>query len=88
MYRGRMLSRYKKKLLNQKSDLKGKVRIPILRGFDGVTEDLRILGMKNWWYTARNRDVWNSYEKLVSTMGCSTKYGYDNVICITPRQIY
>ena len=46
---------------NLKSDLKMRVRIPKLRWIDGVVEDVRILGVRNWWLAARDTtDVWRN----------------------------
>jgi hypothetical protein len=47
-----------KKIFNTKSDGARSVGKPNLRWEDGVVQDVRILGVKNWRKVALNRDEW------------------------------
>ena len=47
-----------KKILNTKPDGTRSVGRPKLRWKDGVDQDMRILGVKNWKKVALNRDEW------------------------------
>ena len=31
---------------------------PRLRWIDGILEDVKVLGVKNWWTLAKDREVW------------------------------
>ena len=53
-----------KKIFNTKPDGVRSVGRPKLRWEDGVNQDMRILGVKNWKKVARNRDEW---AKLLKT---------------------
>jgi hypothetical protein len=48
----------KKKTFNTKPDGVRNVGRPELRWEDGVDQDIRILGVKNWKKVALNRDEW------------------------------
>jgi hypothetical protein len=47
-----------KKIFNTKPDGETSVGRPKLRWKDGVVQDMRILGVKNWKKVALNRDEW------------------------------
>jgi hypothetical protein len=47
-----------KKIFNAKPDGARSVGRPKLRWEDGVVQDIRILGTKNWKKVALNRDEW------------------------------
>ena len=47
-----------KKVFNTKPDGARRVGRPKLRWEDGVDQDMRILGVKNWKKFALNRDEW------------------------------
>jgi hypothetical protein len=47
-----------KKIFNTKPDGTRSVGRPKLRWEDGVDQDMRILGVKNWKKVAINRDEW------------------------------
>ena len=52
-----------KKIFNTKSDGARSVGRPKLRWEDGVDQDMRILGVKNWKKVALNRDEWTKLLK-------------------------
>ena len=54
----RMNDRTIKKIFNTKPDGVRSVGRPKLRWEDGVNQDKRILGVKNWKKVALNRDKW------------------------------
>jgi hypothetical protein len=47
-----------KKIFNTKPDGVSSVGRPKLRWEDGIDQDIRILGVKNWRKVALNRDEW------------------------------
>ena len=47
-----------KKIFNTKPDGARSVGRPKLRWEDGIDQDMRILGVKNWKKVALNRDEW------------------------------
>ena len=47
-----------RKIFNTKPDDARSVGRPKLRWEDGVDQDIRILGVKNWMKVALNRDEW------------------------------
>ena len=46
------------KIFNTKPDAAKSVGKPKLQWENGVDQDMRILGVKNWWKVAHNRDEW------------------------------
>jgi hypothetical protein len=56
-----------KKIFNTKPDGARSVGRPKLRWEDGVVQDVRILGVKNWGKVALNRDEWAKLLKKART---------------------
>jgi hypothetical protein len=52
-----------KKIFSTKSDGTRSVGRPKLRSEDGVDQDMRILGVKNWKKVAHDRDEWSKLLK-------------------------
>jgi hypothetical protein len=52
-----------KKIFNTKPDGTRSIGRPKLRWEDGVDQDMRILGVKNWKKVALNRDEWAKLRK-------------------------
>ena len=51
------------KIMEYKPDGKKKVGKPKLHWMDDVMSDIRILGVRNWWTVAKDRDLWRKILK-------------------------
>mgnify|MGYP007063910716 CR=1 FL=1 len=56
-----------KRILEFKVEGKRRVGRPRLRWEDCVTNDIRKLGIKNWWIAAKDRDLWRRILKEAET---------------------
>jgi hypothetical protein len=59
-----------KEIFNTKPDRARSVGIPKLRWEDGVVQDMRILGVKNWRKVALETNGQNSLRRQGPTRGC------------------
>ena len=60
-----------RRIIDCKPEGRRRIGRPKLRWVDGVLQDMKKLGVKNWWTVSKDKEAWNRFfGKPIPTLGC------------------